>query len=92
LTETEIQEIADERANTLIREAVIKLKRKCEPDIEFAVNETTDEFTDNLTSEEIQLLGGDLAFEVYIARDIAKMKTRINTFIQRVESTPLPRQ
>jgi hypothetical protein len=29
---------------------------------------------------------------VYIARDIAKMKTRINTFIQRVESTPLPRQ
>lgn len=80
LEESEIQEIADERANTYIKEAITLLRRKCELDLTLAVNETTDDFEEDLTDEEIQLLGGDLAFEVYIARDIAKMKTRINTF------------
>lgn len=80
LDDEEIQAIADERANTYIKEAITLLKRKCETDLTFAVNEATDEFGDDLTDEEIQLIGGDLAFEVYIARDVAKMKTRINTF------------
>lgn len=80
LSETEIEDLANERVNTYIREAVVMLKRKCEPSITFSMDETTDKFTDTLTSEEILLIGGDLAFEVYIGREIAKMKTRINTF------------
>lgn len=74
LTDDEIQAIADERANTYINEAIILLKRKCEPDIDFIVNNTTDQFEDDLTAEEILLLGSDLAFEVYIAKGIAKLK------------------
>jgi hypothetical protein len=80
LDDEEIQAIADERANTYIKEAITLLKRKCDTDLTFAIDETADEFTEDLTDEEIQLIGGDLAFEVYIARDVAKMKTRINTF------------
>lgn len=80
LEDSEIQAIADERANTYIKEAITLLKRKCEADLTFAIDEEADEFTEDLTEEEIQLIGGDLAFEVYIARDIAKLKTRINTF------------
>lgn len=80
LDDSEIQAIADERANTYIKEAITLLRRKCELDLTFAINETTDDFEEDLTDEEVQLIGGDLAFEVYIARDIAKMKTRINTF------------
>ena len=80
LDDSEIQAIADERANTYIKEAITLLKRKCELDLTLAINETDDEFEEDLTDEEIQLLGGDLAFEVYISRDVAKMKTRINTF------------
>ena len=80
LDDSEIQAIADERANTYIKEAITLLKRKCELDLTLAVNETDDEFEEDLTDEEVQLIGGDLAFEVYIARDVAKMKTRINTF------------
>lgn len=80
LEDDEIQDIADTRANTYINKAISILKSKCEPDIEFAIDEDADEFEDDLTDAEIQLIGGDLAFEVYIGRDIAKMKTRINTF------------
>jgi len=82
LSDTEIQDIADERANTLINEAIILLKRKCEPDIDFVIDISgiKDEFVDTLTAEEILLLGGDLAFEVYLGRKVAKMQTRINTF------------
>ena len=80
LDDSEIQAIADERANTYIKEAITLLKRKCELDLTLAINETDDEFEEDLTDEEIQLIGGDLAFEVYLARDVAKMKTRINTF------------
>lgn len=78
--EDEIQAIADERADTYIKEAITLLKRKCEPDIGFAIDAGAGEFVDDLTDEEIHLVGGDLAFQVYIGRDIAKMKTRINTF------------
>lgn len=76
LNDDEIQAIADERANTYINEAIINLKRKCEPDITFALSTVTDadEFTEDLTAEEILLIGGDLAFEAYIARGIAKLK------------------
>lgn len=80
LTDDEIQELADERANAYIKEAVTILRRKSGTELTFAIDEVADEFVDDLTDEEIQLIGGDLAFEVYIARDIAKMKTRINTF------------
>lgn len=80
LDDEEIQAMADERANTYIKEAITLLKRKCDTDLTFAINELADEIEDDLTNEEIQLIGGDLAFEVYLARDIAKMKTRINTF------------
>ena len=80
LQDSEIQSIADERANTYINEAITLLKRKCETDLTFEINTTTDDFIEDLTSEEIQLIGSDLAFEVYIARDVAKLKTRINTF------------
>lgn len=80
LTDAQIQALVDERANTYINEAIVLLNRKCEPDIDFSINTTTDEFVDTLTGEEIQLIGGDLAFEVYLGRDVAKMKTRINTF------------
>jgi hypothetical protein len=78
--EEEIQAIADERADTYIREAVTLLKRKCEPEIGFAINAEDGEFVDDLTDEEVLLIGNDLAFQAYIGRDIAKMKTRINTF------------
>lgn len=80
LDDGDIQDIADERANTYIKKAISILKSKCEPEIDFTVDEETDEFNDDLTDDEIQLIGGDLAFEVYIGRDIAKMRTRINTF------------
>jgi hypothetical protein len=80
LTDVQIQALIDERANTYINEAIVLLKRKCEPEIEFTINTTTDEFNDTLTAEEIQLIGGDLAFEAYLGRDVAKMRTRINTF------------
>ena len=82
LTDAEQQAVIDERANTLINEAIIMLKRKCEPEIDFVIDESgaKDEFVDDLTEEEILLIGGDLALEAYIGRDIAKMKTRINTF------------
>lgn len=80
LTDGQKQAIMDERANTLINEAIIMLKRKYETEIDFAVDDEADEFTDDLTQEEILLIGGDLALEAYIGRDIAKMKTRINTF------------
>ena len=80
LDDEEIQAMADERANTYIKEAITLLKRKCDTDLTFAINELADEIEDDLTNEEIQLIGGDLAFEVCIARDVAKMKTRINTF------------
>ena len=80
LEEEEIQAIADERANTYIKEAITLLRRKCETDLTFAIDEESDEFEEDLTDEETQLIGGDLAFEVYIARDVAKLKTRINTF------------
>jgi hypothetical protein len=80
LADDEIQALANERANTYIKEAITLLKRKCNGGLTFAVDEIADKFTEDLTDEEIQLIGGDLAFEVYIARDIAKMKTRINTF------------
>lgn len=76
----EIQELADERANTYISEAITLLRRKCEIDLDFTLDAETDAFAADLTEEEIQLIGGDLAFEVYIGRDVAKMKTRINTF------------
>ena len=58
------------------------LKRKCEPQIGFSISSTenTDEFVDDLTDEEIQLLGGDLAFEAYLDTKIAKLDTMINTF------------
>lgn len=77
-SDDEIQAIADERADTYIKEAITLLKRKCEPDIGFLMG--GDAFADDLTDEEVHLIGGDLAFQVYIGRDVAKMKTRINTF------------
>lgn len=80
LEDEEIQALADERANTYIKEAAVILRRRSETDMTFAVDEEKDEFVEDLTDEEIQLLGGDLAFEVYIARDVAKLKTRANTF------------
>jgi hypothetical protein len=76
----EIQAIADERVNTYISEAITLLKRKCEVELDFTLDTENDEFDEDFTDEEIQLIGGDLAFEVYIGRDVAKMKTRINTF------------
>lgn len=79
-SDEEIQAIADTRANTYIAEAVAILKRRCEVEIDFSIDEENDTFIDDLTAEEILLIGGDLAFEVYIGREIAKMKTRINTF------------
>jgi hypothetical protein len=80
LEDNEIQALADERVNTYLREAVVILRRKSDTDLTFAMDEDSDEFVEDLTEEEIQLIGGDLAFEVYVGRDIAKMKTRINTF------------
>ncbi len=82
LTDDEIQEIADERANTYIQRAITMLKRKCEPQISFALSrvENADEFVDDLTDEEIILLGGDLAFEAYLDTKIAKLDTMVNTF------------
>lgn len=78
--EEEIQAIADERADTYIKEAIALLRRKCKPDIGFIIDNTVGEFVDDLTDDEIHLIGGDLAFQVYIGRDIAKMRTRVNTF------------
>jgi hypothetical protein len=80
LSDEEIQEIADERANTYIQRAIIMLKRKCEPQISFAIDASSDAFVDDLTDEEIVLLGGDLAFEAYLDTKIAKLDTMINTF------------
>lgn len=82
LEDSEIQSIADERANTYIGEAITMLKRKCEPEIDFSLSsgDAPTTFADDWTDEEILLIGGDLAFEVYIGREVAKMKTRVNTF------------
>lgn len=76
LEDNEIQALADERVNTYLREAVVILRRKSDTDLTFAMDEDSDEFVEDLTDEEIQLIGGDLAFEVYVGRDIAKMKAR----------------
>jgi hypothetical protein len=80
LSDEEIQEIADERANTYINRAIVMLKRKCEPQISFAIDAQSDSFVDDLTDEEIILLGGDLAFEAYLDTKIAKLDTMVNTF------------
>lgn len=82
LTDEEIRGVADERANTYIQRAITMLKRKCEPQIGFALSiaGNTDQFVDDLTDEEIVLLGCDLAFEAYLDTKIANLDTLINTF------------
>lgn len=78
LEDSEIQALSDERANTYIKEAINRLKRKGKPDVSFAVS--SDCFVETLTDDEILLIGGDLAFEVYNGRDVAKLKTRMSVF------------
>lgn len=80
LTTEQAAAIAEERADVYIAEAIVMLKRKCVPDVDLTIDTQTDAFVGTLNDEEILLIGGDLAFEVYMGREIAKMKTRINTF------------
>lgn len=79
LADDEAMEVANERTNVYIKESVAILKRNCECDISFSINEEEDEFVDDLTDDEVDLLK-EICFEVFIGRDVTKLKTRVNTF------------
>jgi hypothetical protein len=80
LEESEIEALSDERANTYIKKAIARLRQKGKPEISLAIDVETDTFVETLTDDEVLLIGGDLAFEVYIGRGVAKLKTLASTF------------
>lgn len=80
LSEDEAMEIAKERAKSLLMTTIDMLMIKCKPDVDFHDIDTELEcFNFELTSIEIMLLS-KIMFEQYIARDIAKLKSKTNLF------------
>ena len=66
--------LAKERAENYLKEAIFMLTLKCTPDINFNdYNDETKEFNIELTKNEIYILGS-LMFEIYLERDISKLK------------------
>lgn len=77
-TDEESYELAVERANALLRDAVVRVMRSCNCDIDFSdyyLDELTDEmmFTEDLTQTEIDLLA-NLQYEGYLKRDVSKLR------------------
>ena len=77
LSAEEALEIAQKRAKNYLNEAVSILKRNCSLDFDLALNDKDEEISEDLTSDEINLLA-DLMYEVYISRDIATLKSMVN--------------
>ena len=74
LTNQQALDLAVERAESYLKESIVKLTLKCTPDIDFKdYNTTTKVINADLTTTEIDLLA-NLMFEMYMAKDIAKLK------------------
>lgn len=80
LTNQQALDLAVERAESYLKESIVKLTLKCTPDIDFKdYNITTKLINVDLTTTEIDLLA-NLMFEMYMAKDIAKLKSRETNF------------
>lgn len=77
LTENEAMEIAHSRAKNYLLEAITIWQRNCTLDIDINLNDELEEISIDLTHNEINLIA-DLMYEVYISRDIAKLKSMVN--------------
>jgi hypothetical protein len=74
LSVTEALELAKLRADDYLKEAISLLTLKCTPDVDFNdYNDITKEFNFDLVPNEILILGS-LMFEIYLERDISKVK------------------
>lgn len=74
LTNKEALELATSRAESYLKESIVKLTLKCTPDIDFTdVNWETKVLNENLNLTEIDLLG-NLMFEMYLHKTISKLK------------------
>lgn len=74
LTNEEALELATSRAESYLKESIVKLTLKCTPDIDFTdVNWETKVLNENLNLTEIDLLG-NLMFEMYLHKTISKLK------------------
>jgi hypothetical protein len=80
LTNEEALELATSRAESYLKESIAKLTLKCTPDIDFTdVNWETKVLNEDLNLTEIDLLG-NLMFEMYLHKDIAKLKSFASQF------------
>src|SRR5574344_671056 len=74
LTNQEALELATSRAESYLKESIAKLTLKCTPDIDFTnINWETKIINEDLTFIEIDLLG-NLMFEMYLHKDISRLK------------------
>ncbi len=74
LTNQQALDLATERAESYLKESIVKLILKCTPDIDFKdYNTETKVINADLTTTEIDLLA-NLMFEMYLHKDIAKLK------------------
>lgn len=74
LTNEEALELATSRAESYLKESIVKLTLKCTPDINFNdVNWETKVLNEDLNLTEIDLLG-NLMFEMYLHKDISRLK------------------
>lgn len=75
LTNSEALALAIERAESYLKESIVKLTLKCTPDIDFTNYDLDAKvINEDLTIVEIDLLA-NLMFEMYLAKDIAKLKS-----------------
>lgn len=74
LTPEEAMELARERANGYLMEATGMLMLKCVPDVDFNDrDDVAQEFNFDWTNSEVFLIGS-LMYEMYLDRDIARLK------------------
>lgn len=74
VTEAEAEELIKEKAFDYMIESIATILEYATPDIDFNdYNETTEEFSCELTKQEIQMIV-NLMFEKYLERDLAKLR------------------
>lgn len=80
LDENQSMEIAKTRANTYMNEALSLITFKCSPDVNFKdCDYENGYFNFELTPTEIDLIA-NVMFEMYLKKDLAKLKPIINAF------------
>ena len=76
--EEEAMDLALQRARGYLVEAASRISFECSPDVDFMdIDADFGEFGFALTNEEVELLA-NLMFEMFIAKDIAKLRVHIN--------------